>query len=151
YASVRNAVSQNLANLPFPPPSLLNQSVIAITEKAPFTLAARLEQPEGIRGSPIKLTLVATRAQGFEDEIAITALNLPPNVAPALKNIPKGQTEVQVQLNPAANAPLGPFALAFTGKAKAQNREFSAVTEPVTPVLTQPFELKVETAPLQLK
>jgi hypothetical protein len=41
--------------------------------------------------------------------------------------------------------------VAFTGKAKAQNREFTVVTEPVTLNLTQPFELKVETAPLKLQ
>jgi hypothetical protein len=151
YASVRAAVSQNLGNLPFPPPSLLDQVAIGVSEKPPFTLAARLDQPEGIRGSPLKLTLVATRAQGFDEEISIAALNLPPNVAAALKNIPKGQTEVQVQLNPAANAPLGQFTLAFTGKAKSQNREFSVVSEPLAPVLAQPFELKVEPAPLQLQ
>ena len=63
---------------------------------------------------------------------------LPPNVVPALKNIPKGQDEVQIQLNPAANADLGPFSVGFTGKAKFQNKEFTVTSQPVDLELTVP-------------
>jgi hypothetical protein len=151
YANLRAVVSQNLAGLPYPPKNLLTRVGLAVTEKPPFTLMAKLDQAEGIRGSPVPLTVTATRAAGFTDEIALSPVGLPANVAPALKNIAKGQYEVKVQLNPAANAALGQFPISVTGKAKFQNKDFSVTARPVSLVLALPFDLKIETSPLQLE
>jgi hypothetical protein len=150
YANQHAAVRANLGNLPFPPQYLLHPIGLAITEKAPFTLAAKFERPETLRGTAISATITATRAADFTEEIAVTAAGLPPNVAPMLKNIVKGQNEVQVQLTPAANAPLGTFPISFTGKTKFQNKDFTFVADPAALVVTLPFELKVEPAPLKL-
>src|SRR5262249_51359160 len=98
FASVQAAVSQSLANLSYPPRDLGHRVAVGVTEKPPFTLAAKFEQPEWLRGAPINVTITATRATGFTDEIAVTAANLPANVTAALKNIPKEQKEVKVQL-----------------------------------------------------
>jgi hypothetical protein len=151
YVSVRTAVNQTLANLPYPPPPLLTQIGLAVTAKPPFTLAAKLDRPEGVRGAPVPLTITATRAADFAEEIALAPVGLPPNVGAALKSIPKGQNEVKVQLNPAANAPLGQFPVAFTGKAKFQNREYSLTAAPVALVLTLPFEMKAGPTPLKVQ
>jgi hypothetical protein len=149
-ARVSGAVSQSLANLPFPPRDLQSQVMVAATEKPPFTLTAKLDQPEGSRGTPVPVTITAQRGTGFTEEITLTALGLPPNVAPGLKNIPKGQNEVKVQLTPAANAPLGSFFVAFSGKSKFQNKDYSVTAPPVTLVLTLPFTLQAEPAVLKL-
>src|SRR5262249_57068810 len=106
--------------------------------------------PEATRGLPAPLTVTAARAPGFDEEIVLAAAGLPPNVAAALKNIPKGQNEVKVQLNPAAAAALGQFQVSFTGKAKHQNKEPLVATMPVSLVLALPFDLKVEPTPLKL-
>src|SRR5262249_22494877 len=72
------------------------------------------------------------------------------NVASALKNIAKGQNEVKVQLNLAANAVLGQFPISVTGKAKYQNKDFSVTAAPVALVLALPFDLRIEPTPIKI-
>jgi hypothetical protein len=150
YASQRSVISQGLGNLPFPPRFLSEPVALAVTEKAPFTLAAKFEKDEVLRGGPVNVTITATRSGDFTEEIALTTVGLPPNVAPALKNIAKGQNEVQVQLTPAANAPVGNFPISFTGKTKFQNKDFSFTSPPATLALVLPFELKAEPLPFKI-
>jgi hypothetical protein len=150
YAHVRAAVSQSLAGLPYPPGNLHSHVALAVTEKPPFTLTARIDQAEGLRGNPVPLTITATRAAGFTDEIALSPVGLPANAASALKNIAKGQNEVKVQLNPAANAALGRFPISVTGKAKYQNKDFSVTAAPVALVLALPFDLRIEPTPIKI-
>jgi hypothetical protein len=150
YATVRIPVSQALSGLPFPPRQLMTEVALAVTEKPPFTLTARFDQPEALRGTAANLTITATRAPGFDDEIVLTPLGLPANVAPVLKNIPKGMNEVKAQLTPAATVPFGSHSLSFNGKAKFQNKEFNVVAAPVVLLVAPPFELKVEPEKLAL-
>jgi hypothetical protein len=150
YASVRFPASQNLAGLAYPPRSIDAQVGFAVTEKAPFTLAAKFDAIEYLRGGPANVTITATRDPGFAEEIALTATGLPPNVTAALKPIPKGQNELKVQLNAAANAPLGQFAITFNGATKHQGKDFSASAPPATLVLAPPFTLAATPAPLKL-
>jgi hypothetical protein len=131
YANLRSVVSQNLAGLPFPPHDLLTRVGLAIIQKPPFSLTATLDEPEGSPGKPVGLTISALRSPGFTEEIALTPVALPANVAPALKNIAKGQDQVKVQLSPAANAAPGKFLISVIGKAKFQNRQFDVTAEPV--------------------
>jgi hypothetical protein len=149
YASVHFVASQNLAGLTYPPRALNTQIGFAVTEKPPFTLAAKFDAAEYLRGGPAGVTITAKRDPGFDEEIAITATGLPANVAPALKAIAKGQNEVKAQLNPAANAPLGQFAIAFVGTTKHQGKDFSATSAPTALVLTPPFTFV--TAPMPFK
>jgi hypothetical protein len=149
-ASVRPTVSQSLANLPFPPRSMFYQTALAVVEKPPFTLAVKFDSSEFIRGGPVPITLTAVRAAGFMEEIVLAPVGLPPNVAPALKNIPKGQNEMKAQLTPAANAPLGKFLISVTGKAKFQNKDYVVIAAPADLVLSLPFDLKVEAPPIKL-
>jgi hypothetical protein len=149
-ASVRGVASQALAGLPFPPQTLLHQVGAAIVERPPFTLAVKFDTPEQIRGAPASVTVTATRVSGFTEEIALTPLALPANVAPGLKNIPKEQNEVKAQVTPAANAALGTHAISVTGKAKFQNKDYAAIAPPVSLVVALPFDLKTEPVPVKL-
>jgi hypothetical protein len=148
-ASARPVVSQALANLPYPPRQLFPQVLAAVTDQPPFTLAITFAAPEQIRGGPAALTVTATRAAGFTEEIALTLLGLPANVAPALKNIPKEQNEVKAQVTPAANAALGQFTVSVSGRAKFQNKDYVVLAVPTRLVVALPFDLKVE--PISLK
>jgi hypothetical protein len=136
-ANLRSVVSRELGGLPFPPRNLLTQIGLAVTERPPFTLAARSDQSVAARGTPIPLIVRAIRMPGFTEEIALAAVALPPNVTAALKSIPKGQDEVQIQLNPAVNAAAGPFSIGIAGKAKFRNREFSVTSQPLDLELVQ--------------
>jgi hypothetical protein len=149
-ASVRVALRQALADLTYPPRDLVTQVAVGVTEKPPFVLTAKLDHPEAARGVPASLTVTAQRMLGFGDEIALAPAALPPNVAPMLKNIPKGQNEVKVQLTPAANVPLGTFAVVLTGKAKFQNRDYAVTAAPLSFVVGLPLALQVEPAVLKL-
>jgi hypothetical protein len=147
YAGVGAVVSQELGNLPYPPLTLVHQIGIGVTEKAPFALLARFDRPEALRGGPVPLTITATRVAGFTEEIALSAAGLPPNAAPALKNIAKGQKDVKGQLNAAVNAPLGRFPITVVGKVNYHGQEFHVAAEPAALVLVPPFELQVPPSP----
>jgi hypothetical protein len=149
-ASLRAVASRNLAGLTYPPHQLWSQIGLAVIEKPPFMLTARMDQLEASRGSPVPLTIRVTRAAGFTEEIALSAVNLPANVTAALKSIPKGDHEVKGQLTPAANASLGQFTISVTGKAKFQNREFAVTAQPFELSLSLPFDLRVEPTVLTL-
>lgn len=151
YVDLRPLVSQGLANLPYPPRHLFRQVGLAVTERPPFTLTAKLDQPEVLKGGTATVTVMAVRGPGFAEEITLAAANLPANVKPALKNIPKEQSEVKVQLVTDAKAAAGQFLVTFTGTAKFQDKSFTVTTLPVNLVVALPFELKVEGAPLKLK
>jgi hypothetical protein len=150
YASVRQVVAQNLANLRYPPRHLLNQIGVAVTEKAPFSLTAKFDRAEAVRGLTATVTITATRAAGFVEEIALSTAPLPPTVMAVLKNIPKSQNEVKIQVSFGVKARLGPLALSFTGKGRYQNREVMATSAPAFVNLVRPFTLKVEPVPFKL-
>lgn len=149
-ASTRTATSQALANLPFPPLALYHQVGAAVTEKPPFSLAVKHDAAELIRGTAGPVTVTATRSAEFTEEIALTPVGLPANVAAALKSVPKGQNEAKGTLTPAANAPLTPFMLSFVGKAKHQGKDYIVIATPASLEITLPFTLQIEPAPLKL-
>jgi hypothetical protein len=151
HASSRAVISQALAGLPYPPRHLFHDVGVAITEKPPFTLAAKFDLAEALRGTAANVTITAARQPGFAEEIVISTGPLPANVAAALKNIAKGQNEVKITLTPAAAAALGQFPITFTGKAKVQAKEFAVNALPATLNVALPFDLQVTPAPLKIQ
>jgi hypothetical protein len=134
-ASVRTIVSQGLANLPLPPKNLLTSIGLAVTERPPLTLAAKLDAASYAPGKPATLTVTATRAPGFTAEIALGTSALPPGVTAMMKNIPANQNEIKLTLTLAPEAKVGNAAITVTGKAKHQDREVTASAPPVTLVI----------------
>jgi hypothetical protein len=130
--NLKTVVSRELAGLPFPPPQLLSQIGLAVTETPPFTLKVKTDRPGTNRGSPVPLTITATRAADFAEEIALSAVNLPANVTASLKSIPKGQKEAKAQMIPAGKAAVGEWLISVTGKAKFHNKEYMVTAQPFT-------------------
>jgi hypothetical protein len=124
-AEARRPVSVALANLPVPPRQLFHEIALGVTEKPPFSLTAKLDQPTAAPGKPATLTVTVTRAAGFTADITLAVTGQPPNVAPVVKPIPANQNSVQLTLNLAANAPAGQFNLTVNGKAKHAMRDYS--------------------------
>src|SRR5438034_11816070 len=119
-----------MGGLPFPPRNFAASLVVAVTDP-PFRLTAK--PAEGVRGAPTPLTVTATRAKDFPDDIALTVVGLPPNVTAAAKPIAKATNEVQFPLTAAANVPLTGFGVVVIGKGKYQGRDFAvAVAAPLT-------------------
>jgi hypothetical protein len=146
YANVQGLVRQNFGNLPFPPRDLFHTVYYAVTEP-PFRLEAKFNPPEGVRTLPASLTVTATRAAGFAEEIGLTVIALPPNVTVAAKPIAKATNEIQFPLTAAANVPLGPVSVIVIGRTKFQNRDFTVHVASTTLVLVLPFELKADAPP----
>jgi hypothetical protein len=134
-ASVRQAVSQSLAGLPLPPRPFHHDLALAVLAKPPFSLVARFDAPETMPGKPVMLTVTVARAAGFNGEVILSAAGLPPNVTAMLVNIPAGQNEIKVPVNPAANAAPGSFPITISGKAQHQGREYQINAPPVPLVL----------------
>jgi hypothetical protein len=134
-ANVRTIVSQSLANLPLPPKNLLTSISLAVTERPPFTLTAKLDAASYAPGKAATLTVTATRAPGFTAEITLSTSALPPGVTAMLKNIPANRSEIQLALTLTPQAKVGNTAITVIGKAKSQDREVTATAPPVTLVI----------------
>ncbi len=150
YASTRAAVQQQMAGLPYPPREWLNTVGVAVTPKPPYTLQARWERPEAVRGLTAKLHVTATRDAGFAGEIALAASGLPPNVTAALKPLAEGQGEADIEVKVGAPAALGTFPFALVGRGRHQERDYAPTFLPPPLVVALPFELKVEPNPVTL-
>lgn len=133
-ASVRNSVSQGLANLPLPPRDTLTSIGLAVTEKPPFALTAKLDAASYMPGKTATLTVTAARAAGFTAEIDLSAAGLPPGVTAMLKPIPANQSEVKLTLTLTPQVKVGQANLIVTGKAKHQGRDVTSAT-PVVPLV----------------
>jgi hypothetical protein len=149
-ANVAGPVRTALAGLPYPPRQMVDELAVAVTPKPPFALTAKVDAGVALRGAPATVTVTAVRDAGFTEEITLAPAALPPNVAAALKPIPKGANEVKVTLTPAANAALGSFPFTLIGRAKAQGRDVAATLAPTPLVVSLPFELRAEPSPLKL-
>ena len=134
--NVRNLVSQNLSNLPFPPLNLNHVMALAVTEKPPFTMQVAYDLPEGLRGGTVPVTVSITKNPGFDEEVNVALVAIPPAqgqpvpIPPATAKIAKGQTQVRLELKPAANAPMTPQHLGFTAKAKFNNKDYTVSVPP---------------------
>ncbi len=151
FATVADLVKQSMAGLGFPPREMLNSIAVGVTDKPLFALTPKLANPDVIRGTPATVTISATKAMGFDDAITITAVGLPPNVTAALKPLPKGSNDIQLQITAAANAPLGSFNITFRGAAKSGGKDFAYYSAPLNLTIALPFEVKVEPALISLK
>jgi hypothetical protein len=149
---VMNLVRQGMANLPYPPPPFGDQIGLAVTERAPFTLAATFTRIEAVPGIPAEVILTVQRLPGFEDEITfITPTGLPPKEAVTnIKPIPKRHNvgSAVMQLSPKSTA--GKFTVTFHARAKYHGTEFAVQSLPATLVVVRPFEVSVAPVPVML-
>jgi hypothetical protein len=147
---VTDAVKAGLGGLPFPPREMLSNIGVAVTDKPLFALAVKMN-PDVVRGVAANVTVTATRAAGFAEEIQLAPVAIPANVAIAAKPIPKGANEVQFPVTAAANAAVGPLPLSFRGTAKAGGKDFAYYSSSIPARVVLPLEVKAEPSPLELK
>ncbi|MBI5759069.1 MAG: pre-peptidase C-terminal domain-containing protein [Planctomycetales bacterium] len=149
-ATVTEAQKVAFSGLSSPPPALGGAVTMGVNPAPLFTL--KTEPAEIVFGKDLTATVkvVATRATGFAEDIALTLLpaappaeQLPPGITAALKPIAKGTNEIAIVFTANNTAPLGAFSAAFAGTGK-----LAAVTA-VQPVglrltLQAPYSLKAE-------
>jgi len=150
-ATVTDVVKAGLHGLPFPPREMLTQVGVAVTDKPAFSLAVKPAGADVVRGVATNITVAATRAAGFADEIQLAPVAPTPNVTVAVKPIPKGANEVQFPATAAANAGIGPHPIAFRGTAKVGGKDVAYYSSTATVNVVLPVEVKAEPSPLALK
>lgn len=137
-ANVTDLVKQGMAALPFPPREMWTSIGVAVNDKPVFSIAAKGDKLQVVRGTPSNVTVVATRDKDVTGDITLTALALPANVTATVKPIGKGTNDVTVQLTAAANAAPGDYTLFLRGTAKAGARDFAYHSGPIA------FSVKAE-------
>ena len=81
---------------------------IAVIEEVPFHLEIVEPKAPLVQEGAIRLKVVATKKEGWDEEISVQMPYRSPGVsAPPSVTIPKGQTEVLYELNAAGNAQVG--------------------------------------------
>ena len=125
-ASVMGPIRGGMANLAFPPAGWEGGATLAVIERAPFQLTARLEPATPVApGKEASLVVTAKRAPGFEGEIALSVTGMPANVTAAGVAIAKDKSEARFPVKAAANAAEGKAALVVTGKGKVLDKELA--------------------------
>lgn len=150
FASTRPAVSRDLGNLAVPPRVWQRSVGVGVTPKPPFTLAAKWDRPEAVRGLATKLIVTATRDAGFDGDIALTVNDLPANVAATAQKVAKDHTETTIDMQLKEQAPLGTFAFSVVGRSQHQGHEYAAIVLPPPLVVALPFDLAATPNPLTL-
>jgi hypothetical protein len=146
-ATAKTQVIQALNGLRYPPAHLETFVALAVKEKAPFSLAIKIDPPEGVPGGKVNVIIAATRDPGFDVEITFTPpTGLPPTVtAPkTVGPIGKGKTETLFALDLNPKTPMGEYFVQVTAKTKHQGKDLSGSAPPLILVVGPPFELKVE-------
>ena len=125
-ASVMGPIRGGMANLAFPPAAWESKATLAVIERAPFQVTARLEPATPVApGKETTLVVTAKRATGFDGEITLSVAGLPANVTAAAVSIAKDKTEARFPVKAAANAAEGKAALVVTGKGKIFDKELA--------------------------
>jgi hypothetical protein len=117
-------------------------AVGVLSEPAPLTLSA---EPTGAvvpQGGRLTLNLTVTRRAGFEEAVAATATELPPNMPPATVTIPKTARTAALSLAVPRNVPRGIYtflvrgtgAYPFSKDLKAKPKPNVSLTEPSNPI-----------------
>jgi hypothetical protein len=150
FASTRPAVSRDLGNLAVPPRVWQRSVGVGVTPKPPFTLTAKWDRPEAVRGLTTKLIVTATRDAGFDGDIALSLNDLPANVTATSQKLAKDHNEATIDLQLKEQAPLGTFAFSVVGRSQHQGHEYAAIVLPPPLVVALPFELTATPNPLTM-
>ncbi len=152
-ASVKKQIVLALNGLPYPPMQLNTIVALAVKEKPPFSLAVKMNPPEGVPGGKVNVTVTAKREAGFVGDITLNPPGgLPATIpAPKVGTIPKDKTEITFPLDLTVKTPQGEYFVFVTGKTKFQGKDVAAAAPPLLLALGLPFDLKAEPADLSLK
>ncbi|HJZ56818.1 MAG TPA: hypothetical protein VKE74_17755, partial [Gemmataceae bacterium] len=138
YAATTDLVKATLGGMSNPPPELLSGCAVAVVEKPPLAVTITPEPPQVEKGKAGKLVVEATRGDGADGDIVLAPLFVPPNVAPAAKPIPKGQTKAEVGLTVAPNAAVGPTPVVFRATTKIGGKDYVVIPPPAVVEVIDP-------------
>jgi hypothetical protein len=132
FGTLTDAVKNSLGGMPNPPPELLTGCAVAVVEKPQFAVKLSADSERIEKGKAGKVLIEATRTYGFEGEITITPVFVPPTVTPgAAKPITKGQTKSELGLTVTPGTPAGPTPVVLRATAKVGGKDVAITPPPV--------------------
>ncbi|MBY0514300.1 MAG: hypothetical protein K2P78_10360 [Gemmataceae bacterium] len=141
YATFTDVAKAALGGIPNPPAEVLTGCAVAVVDKPPFAVTVKPDPAAVEKGKAGKLVVEAVREKEADADIALAPLFVPPNVTPAVKPIPKGQTKAEVGLTVAPAAAAGPTPVVLRATTKVGGKDY-AVTPP--PAVIDVTEAKKE-------
>ena len=139
YANLTDYLKTSLGGMPNPPPDLRHDCAVAVVEKPAFTVKFTPEPASIEKGKAGKLNVEATREKEADADITLVPLFVPPNIAPAVKPIPKGMTKAEVGITVAPPAAIGKSPIVIRATTKVGGKDY-IVTPP--PTLVEVIEPK---------
>jgi len=131
-ADFAGALKQRFANMRFPPMHVATTAASSVA--APSGFAWKAEPAEVVFGKELstKTKLVVQRLSEFDDVVAVAVQppqnGLPAGVTVGVKNIDKGQNEVEIAISADGKAALGDFTVGLVGTLK---KDKQTVTQPI--------------------
>ncbi len=102
---------------------------VTVTEKVPYDVQVVVPKVPLVRGGTMNLKVIATRAEGFDEEIQLLMLQNPPGVnSSGSIKINKGETEALIPINASGNAPLRESLLTIRALATVGNGRMEICT-----------------------
>lgn len=142
YAHVNDIVKGGLNGMAFPPTEMLTSLGVSVMPTQTFAITMKLTPPEVAKGTPANLTVTATRAAGFAEEIALAPIGLPANVTLPVKPIPKGANEVVIPLTTVPATAVGTFPIMLRGSAKVAGKDVAYYSPIMNLVVVEPKKVE---------
>lgn len=103
---------------------------VALTDEAPFSIEVVQPKVPIVRNGSMQLKVMARRAEGFDEPIAIFMLYNPPGIGSSGSiSIPKGKTEGTIPLTANGNARIGQWPLIVLGRSKVAGGDVEVASQ----------------------
>ncbi|CAN5685234.1 PPC domain-containing protein [soil metagenome] len=113
---------------------------VAVAEEAPFSIEVVEPKVPIVRGGSMDLKVVATRAEGFDEEIAIRLPWNPPGIGSSISvKIPKGANEAVIPINATGNAPTETWKIVVNGTANGPTGPVMVSSQLAPLTISPPF------------
>ena len=106
--------------------------VLAVRKPVPFMLTASPSATKVVAGEKVSIRVEVERAEGWNENVQLTGLDLPQGAVMPLAAVPKGSLEAKVELSLPANLKAGTYSFCVSGAGQAP-RDFVRAVDPARP------------------
>ncbi len=124
----------------------MDRLAVVVTQKAPFKVWIEEPKVPVVQGGSMNLVVKCERAEGWDEEIALTMLQNPPGVnSSGSIKFNKGETEALIPMNAAGNAAIAATPISLRCTAKVGNGNIELCT-PFVPIRVEEQYITLEFA-----
>jgi len=107
-----------------------NRMAVGVAEQAPFSIEIVQPKVPIVRNGSMRLKVVATRAEGFDEPIAISMLDNPAGIGSSGSiSIPQGNSEATIPLTANSKAAIGTWPIIVLGSAKTKGGDLEVASQ----------------------